>query len=222
MNLASILIASQDLPENRVINCGDVSLVLRAKDARLNRKLTIPEFVLAFSLFRDVVCSAQPTRREELDSYLYLVTDLGHKYGGASFYDYHRSFSAKAAAALVQFQFVTNWANIDMELFCRHFAGLRAPSCAGCQSIFHSMDWCPNVVNPVQDRSLPGPSGLQLGTPGVDKLGRPIVYLGKSQVCNNYNMNGCGFNSCRALHVCSQCFRAHPRSACPKRSAKQL
>ncbi|XP_040264700.1 myomegalin-like [Bufo bufo] len=82
VNLASVLIAAQDGPENRVINCGDVSVVLRAK-------LSIPEFVLAFSLFRDIVCTAQPERREELDTYLYLVTDLGHKYGGSAFYDYH-------------------------------------------------------------------------------------------------------------------------------------
>ena len=71
VNLASILIASQDVAENKVINCGEVAVLLRAKDARLNRKLSVLEFVLAFSLYRDVVCSAQQYRREELDTYLY-------------------------------------------------------------------------------------------------------------------------------------------------------
>ncbi|XP_044125174.1 mucin-5AC-like [Bufo gargarizans] len=182
VNLASILIASQDISENRVINCGEVSVVLKAKDARLNRKLSVSEFVLAFSLYRDVVCSAQPNRREELDTYLYRIADLGHKYGGSAFYDYHRSFSAKAAAALHQFQFMSNWADLDMELFCRHFAGLKAPLCAICQSIFHSTEWCPNPVQDPQSAANPGPSGSSRTSSSTDKLGRPIVYLGSSQV----------------------------------------
>ncbi|XP_044128654.1 uncharacterized protein LOC122925402 [Bufo gargarizans] len=221
INLASILIASHDVAENRVINCGDVSIVMKAKDARLSRKLSIPEFVLAFSVYRDVVCSAQPDRREELDRYLYRVTDLGQKYGGSAFYDYHRSFSAKAAAALSQFQFVTNWAEMDTELFCRHFAGLRAPTCSNCQSIFHTTDWCPNYSLNTPQGPWPGPSGSQGNSSSVDKLGRPIVYLGKSQLCNNFNLGSCAFNACRALHICSLCFRAHPRSSCPRKTSQQ-
>ncbi|XP_040288600.1 ATP-binding cassette sub-family B member 5-like [Bufo bufo] len=117
VNLASLLVATRDLSDSRVIACGDVSVILKGRDHRLNRKLTVPEFVLAFSLYRDVICSVRPERREELDLYLFRITELGYKYGGSSFYDYHCSFSAKAAAALSQFQFVTNWANIDTEIF---------------------------------------------------------------------------------------------------------
>lgn len=42
-------------------------MVLKAKNSRLNRKLTIAEFVLTFGMLRDVLCSASPISREELD-----------------------------------------------------------------------------------------------------------------------------------------------------------
>lgn len=64
-------------------------------------------------------------RREELDLFLFRITELGYMYGGSSFYDYHCSFSAKAAATLSQFQFLTNWANIDTEIFVGISPGLR-------------------------------------------------------------------------------------------------
>lgn len=60
-------------------------MVVKTRDHRLSRKLSIPEFVLAFSLYRDVICSVTPLRREELDLYLYTVVELGHKYGGPIF-----------------------------------------------------------------------------------------------------------------------------------------
>lgn len=37
------------------------------------------EFVLAFGMVRDVLCSANPSRREELNLYLHAVVDLGYK-----------------------------------------------------------------------------------------------------------------------------------------------
>ncbi|XP_044151324.1 oxygen-regulated protein 1 [Bufo gargarizans] len=138
VNLASLLIATHEAPDNRTIACGEVSVILKSKDARLNRKLNVTEFVLAFSLYRDVICTANPHRRAELDLYMYKVVELGYKYGGTAFFDYHRSFSAKAAAALVQCQHVLDWSNMDTELFCRHFAGLKAPTCTICNSYSHT------------------------------------------------------------------------------------
>lgn len=44
-------------------------------------------------------------RREELNLYLHKVVDLAHKSGGPTFYDYHRSFSAKFATTWAQIQF---------------------------------------------------------------------------------------------------------------------
>lgn len=101
---------------------GDVSVVVKSRDPSLSRKLSATEFALAFGMFRDVLCSATLSRREERDLYLHAMTDLAYKYGGFAFYDYHRSFLAKAAARLAQFKISSDWSLTDTELFCRHFA----------------------------------------------------------------------------------------------------
>ncbi|KAM4808126.1 uncharacterized protein WCC33_003420 [Rhinophrynus dorsalis] len=225
VNLVSLLIASQDLTHSKIINCGDVSVTLRSRNPRLNKKLSFTEFVLAFGVYRDIVCSAFLHRRQELDHYMHLVVDLAYKYGGSTFYDYHRSFSAKAAAALSQFNFVTDWSYLDTELFCRHFAGLKAPVCQSCQSSSHSTDFCPSPP------PVAGPSGLQAAAPtqpvpqietsrpSHDKQGRVMHYQGNNPICNNFNSRGCFFSGCRMLHICSYCRNSHARTICHKFAA---
>ncbi|XP_073485049.1 uncharacterized protein [Aquarana catesbeiana] len=216
INLASLLIAVHDPAENKSYAWGDVSVVLKAKDHRLTRKLNIAEFVLAFGMFRDVLCTVNPNRREELDLYLHAIVDLGYKYGGCSFYHYHRSFSAKAAARLSQFQVKTNWSTIDTELFCRHFAGLRSPLCTNCQSSTHTANWCSESggrrpPNPRFFPSVTRHSTAFTQPAQADRLGRPIQALGGATICNNFNFGGCNFPHCKLLHVCLTCHKAHPR-----------
>lgn len=226
INLASLLISVHDLAENKAFSWGDISVVLKAKDPRLNRKLSVPEFTLAFGMLRDVLCSATPSRREELDLYLHTVVDLGYKYGGFAFYDYHGSFSAKAAARLTQFQTTTNWSLMDTKLFCRHFAGLRSPLCAICQSSTHTATWCANAATR-QPFEFPSTSGTIQGqsppepTPQVDKFGRPVRTVGGAAICNNYNYGSCNFSQCRLLHICTLCQRAHPRNLCEVKQHKR-
>lgn len=81
----SLLIAAHDVADNRSYACGDVSVILKSKDPRLARKLSIPELVLAFGVYRDGICSVSPKHREELDLYLHKVVDMGLKYGGFDF-----------------------------------------------------------------------------------------------------------------------------------------
>ncbi|XP_056401083.1 uncharacterized protein LOC130294952 [Hyla sarda] len=222
VNLASLLISTQDVTETKTVACGEVSVVFKSKDARLNRKLTIVEFVIAFSLYRDVVCTAKPERREELDLYLYKLSEFAYKYGGSYFYEYHKSFAAKAAAGVSQFAYETDWSVVDTELYCKHFAGLKAPTCTICQSISHTAPWCSSIgqePEPSTSRSImASPAPGHKFSSAVDKLGRPVRFLGRSQVCNNYNLSSCNFSNCRLLHVCLLCFRAHPSSMCSQRS----
>lgn len=56
VNRAFLCIAVHDVAENKSYAWGDVSVVFKSKNHRLNRKLSIMEFVLAFGMFRDVVC----------------------------------------------------------------------------------------------------------------------------------------------------------------------
>lgn len=53
-----------------------------------------------FSLNRDVFCTAFPSRRQELKTYLTIVLNFALRFGGTSFYQYHIQFSSQAAACL--------------------------------------------------------------------------------------------------------------------------
>lgn len=93
MNLVSFLIAANNFADNKTYGCGEVSVMIKYEDSRLSRKLSILVFVLAFGIFRDVLCTVSPIRRENLDLYLYSFVDLGYRYVGYTFYDYHHSFT---------------------------------------------------------------------------------------------------------------------------------
>ncbi|KAL2102236.1 hypothetical protein ACEWY4_001404 [Coilia grayii] len=70
---------------------------LKASDSRLQRNISFGEFVIAFGVYRDILCQAYPERREEMDSYLATMANFSQCYGGTLFYEYHLSFSAKSA-----------------------------------------------------------------------------------------------------------------------------
>jgi len=122
----------------RVVDCGDVHVELKDGDPRLSKILTFPEFVTAFGVYRDVICEVYPARRAELDTYLAIISDLALSYGGVLFYEYHKSFSAKAAMFIQRFNQRLDWSVVDLALISRHFTGHQILSCSVCGSLSHS------------------------------------------------------------------------------------
>lgn len=96
INLVKILLCAET-NERRIVDCGDISVILKDNDPRLTKSLTMAEFNVAFGVFRDIICEVYPDRRKELDTYLAIISDLAMSYGGTLFYEYHKSFSSKAA-----------------------------------------------------------------------------------------------------------------------------
>ena len=92
------------------------SAVLRSADPRLARDLSIGEFLVAFGIYREVVCSVFPQRRKELDGYLDLIGDLNLCYGKHFFYQYHKGFSSKAALHVSRSNVLLDWSVLDTEL----------------------------------------------------------------------------------------------------------
>ncbi|MGH0166620.1 UNVERIFIED_CONTAM: hypothetical protein FKN15_051073 [Acipenser sinensis] len=70
VNLVLMLIATSELIDQRNVSCGNVSVTLKSNDPCFLKNLTMGEFVTAFSAYTDVLCSAFPHRREELNHYL--------------------------------------------------------------------------------------------------------------------------------------------------------
>lgn len=69
-------------------------------DPRLQNSQTVPQFIQAFGIYKNILCEVYPSRREELDLYERDIVDMASRYGGKGFYEYHRMFSAEAAAHL--------------------------------------------------------------------------------------------------------------------------
>lgn len=147
INLVKILLCS-DSQDKRLVDCGDISVLLKDNVPRLSNCLSIPEFYVAFGIYRDVICEIYPERRAELDTYLAIISDLAMSYGGTLFYEYHKSFSAKSAMYIQRYNQRLDWSMVDLGLISRHFTGHRALSCSSCGLFTHSPSLCPRSAKP--------------------------------------------------------------------------
>ena len=216
VNLALLLLSNNlgmDVTNNETRVVDSITGEVRLKpDARLCRPLTIGEFVAAFGRYKNIMCEAWPLRRPELDMYERDVIDMSQRYGGFTFYEYHKAFSAKAAAYLEQRGIKLDWSIRDNKLYNTLFSGMKAQSCHLCSSQIHVTTQCPLAAN-MTPANLRNSSRPQYGASnsGFDIHGRKrVVHQGK-EVCNNYNKNQCFRPQCNRSHVCSLCFRGHPR-----------
>ena len=86
INLVQLLMPTRErgnFGSERVIKIGDESLHLKSlSDKRLNKLLTVQEFVAVFNIYRNILCETFPGRREELDRYMSSIIHIGTKYPG--------------------------------------------------------------------------------------------------------------------------------------------
>ena len=127
-------------PRELLTNFGPVQL--RQPQPTRSKDLTATEFAFAFSLYHDVVCSAFPSRRAELDDYLSLVLDMALRFGGTGFYAYHTHFATQTAGRIHQFNQGTYRGVLDSELYCRIFAARTSLSCNLCGAPSHPASAC--------------------------------------------------------------------------------
>ena len=218
INLVKILLCASDSVDRRVVECGEVSVFLKGCDPRMSKNLTLPEFYVAFGVFRDMLCEAYPERHMELDTYLALISDLAMRYGGTLFYEYHKSFSAKAALYVQKFNILLDWSVLNLDLVSRVFTGHMPMCCSVCGSLAHTVNLCPRMVfaPPAKEEK----SGCGASTSGGRAGRRKVLpsFGGNTSLCINYNERVCRYTNCRFLHACSYCGDAHPRSVCPRRA----
>ena len=73
-----------------------------------------------------------PARREELDAYAEDIVDISNFYG-SKFYDYHKMFSAKAAALLTKLK-----KKVDCDILSLIAAGVKINVCKLCSMSDHT------------------------------------------------------------------------------------
>lgn len=229
VNLA-VLLLSLDYLEARAYQSGKPEKAEKVylkllSDARVARPLSLTEFVKAFSVYKRVMLRAHPHRQEELDTYerdiihmaTLFPTGQDNHYG---FYDYHKRFSAKAAAAWANLKLHVDWSVREHSIFSEVFMGYRANRCKFCQSTVHASESCVMSIRQNQKgTSLVHPNanpGNQYASNNqfTDRRGRQKVFHNGLELCNNYNLGTCVVRPCRFLHVCLRCFGSHPQKAC--------
>jgi hypothetical protein len=226
VNLAALLIPHSEAPDCRTTEIEGVIYKLR-DDPRLNKTLTLGEFIAAFSAYKNVLCDAYHHRRAEMDAYERQIVQIARQYGGTLFYDYHRLFASKAAAWVAKGVLV-NWGLLDTTLYCTVTSGHRTRACSICHSLMHEADMCPTLRVDLSGNSArrgassyrpssSGPYDRQRNTnPNVDTNGRSRQFVNNMEVCNNFNLRSCHRGpSCHFAHICLKCKSSgHGSSSC--------
>ncbi|CAC5415197.1 unnamed protein product [Mytilus coruscus] len=149
-------------------------------DPRSSRSLSLGEFIQAFGIYKNIMCTTFPHRRSELDLYERDLVDMATRYPGKGFYEYHKRFSADAAAHLRHNNIPVDWSIRNNTLFCNIFANIKPNTCSICSSTFHSSSYCNQSNN--NNRNTTGSNRSD-----QDIHGRERSYHGGKEICNNFN-----------------------------------
>lgn len=215
VNLAALLI-----PYFR--GSGDNNAQDMKPDHRLNKSLTIGEFIQAFGTYKQVMCTAFPHRRVELDLYERDIVDMATRFPGNGFYEYHCQFSMRSAAYLRYNNVCVDWSVRDNNLFSNIFTNRPANFCGHCGSTLHSTNFCPSsppqksmTVSTYSSNNALSKNSTKDST--VDSHGRTRVFFANREICNNFNGDrGCSVPVCNKLHACIACKNSdHPKPNCP-------
>ncbi len=102
IDLASLLPSISISEPLRSFDCGPITINLKNSNSKSNCILSLAEFCIAFGRYTEIICSAFPSRRKELNYFLSIIAELAHTYGGSHFYTYYKLFSAKCTARVTQ------------------------------------------------------------------------------------------------------------------------
>ena len=201
-----VLLLSMDYLEARGYQSGKADKAEKfyyklLSDPMANRLLSIAEFVKAFGIYKKIISDTFPERQQELDSYERDIIEMSVMFSGAHFYDYHRRFSAKAAAVLAQMNIVADWSQRDNNIFIEVFSGLKANRCKHCTSINHNSESCASTLrrknndfNPQTDNfnsQNVGAAASHNTSQSQDRSPRPR-HEGR-EICMKFNYRNCSY-----------------------------
>ena len=211
-NLAKLLLPDSDdfTPKEILLTVGEAVPIQQKRDHRLTKLLPLSDFLQAFNIYYGVMIDHYPHRARELDQYRSNICQLEKDFG-PSFYHYHKLFSAKASAALLNKGLLVDWSMIDYDLHLKVFAGRRANTCNICSGVDHTTDYC-TLKRESGPRHAPKSSNK-----GSNSTKRVLLEDGV-EVCDRHNYNNCfRGEGCIYHHVCLICFsNSHVKGECPR------
>ncbi|KAL5011691.1 hypothetical protein ScPMuIL_010242 [Solemya velum] len=180
-------------------------------DHRLSKSLSLAEFIQAFGVYKNIMCETFPQRRPSwtcmnVISWIWLLNQ------GLGFYDYHKQFSAKAAAQVLYRNIPVDWSVRNNSLFCNifsHFHPRHMFLLPQYQPYYCLLSLREFRITIAQIYFFGAPLRPQI------PMAAQSAFSGQ-EVCNNLNsVTGCRRSQCRNLHVCTGCKRNHSQSECP-------
>ncbi|CAC5415469.1 unnamed protein product [Mytilus coruscus] len=142
--LRNDIIAGKDVNLNMLLIPNYENTTIRKNkesDIRLQRNLSMDEFVIAFGRYKRIMGTAFPNRNEELDLYLAHNIETANIWPDC-FYEYHKIFSAKCAVMLIQHNIKIDWSKVDSDLRNMVCEGSKINTCRKCHSTTHSTVMC--------------------------------------------------------------------------------
>ena len=186
INLATLLAPKYDIPQNQTMESRGFTVELSSKkDVRLDNNLSIEEFNRAFRKYRNIMGKAFPQRKVELEQYESDINEISQNYGPC-FYTYHKMFSAKAAAAIVEHNSVINWSKVDDKLLNLVTHNVQSRACTHWGEFDHTSKVC--------EKAKHGNPTLSQGATNIcntEKRGRLVSNIAGAELCNNYNYGTC-------------------------------
>jgi hypothetical protein len=217
VNLATLLIPLRERKfvqsGQREIRVGDDVIALKPqKDNRLLKNINCADFIQAFTIYKDIMCEAYPSRRAELDKYMSIIVKMAGDWPGFVFYQYHTEFSARSAE-LLERGYRVDWAKLDAMLYQKVTAGKLANSCKLCNAFDHHSGFCPLAASGAKTAPYSKPQSPDFKT------------------CLYFNKGNCTRNNCPYIHACGKCAspqhraqdckngKSTPRGAAPSASS---
>ncbi|CAG2220367.1 unnamed protein product [Mytilus edulis] len=187
INLATLLNNQENVQDYKTVDESDGSvLLIKHRDPRLQRNLSIQEFLEAFNIYKNIICEKQD-RRIEFDMYIQDVIDISARYKGPVFYEYHKAFANKVAAIKLTHGKVVDWSIRDEKLYSSITSGQIIKECETCGSLGHL-----KVQVGGNDRD----------DSNTDIRGRPVLFFRGREVCNNFLSGKCFKGTkCSFAHV---------------------
>ena len=209
INLATLLIPFYDCPTKYSVDANGIEDNVTGKpDIRLNRRLSIQEFIRAFGKYKRVMTSVFDDRGTERDAYEDDIIDI-HNFFDEEFYDYHKAFSAKSAVLLRTKKVKVDWGKRDRDLLSLISAGAHINTYRLCNMVDHTTQFFPlqTFKSYINDKSRNERS---------DRYERPRSFFDGKEICNNLSGNkGCTRTNCTFAHVCASCrIGGHPQLHC--------
>ncbi|VDI54047.1 Hypothetical predicted protein [Mytilus galloprovincialis] len=196
INLVSLLIpVNENQSDAQQIEADGSILLLQPKDFRLQRDLSIHEYIEAFNICKKIVFE----------------------------FEDRRAFVKKVAAIKLTKGLTVDWSIRDEKLYSSVCLGRAINTCGVCGSSLHSTEMCylsdtsQGKNNHSQQKRHPTTPYSKPQSADIDPYGRPKLFHKGKEICNYYLAGNCYRGSaCRYAHVDKSSTQIKPSTSVPK------